>query len=99
MAVFTLEAMQSEQGDCFILHFGDPSEPQFLLVDGGPGREVWHGRLKGRLAALSERFGTIELPLVVCSHIDDDHIGGVLALVQDVGMNAVTLAVTRQAYL
>jgi hypothetical protein len=46
-----------------------------------------------RLNALRTHFGELELPLVVCSHIDDDHIGGVLALVQDVELGALDITI------
>jgi hypothetical protein len=86
--IFSLEALQAEQGDCFLLHFGDPRAPQVMLVDSGPGRDVYDARLKARLNALRSHVGALELPLVVSSHIDDDHIGGVLTLVQDVELGA-----------
>jgi hypothetical protein len=82
--VFTLEAFNAEEGDCFLLAFGDQSEPQFILVDGGPGRTTYDDRLKPRLDELTSRHGRIELPLVGCSHIDSDHIGGLVALLDDV---------------
>ena len=91
--IFSLEALQAEQGDCFLLHFGDDDAPQVLLVDGGPGRDVYDARLKSRLEALKSHFGALELPLVVCSHIDDDHIGGVLALVEDVELGALDVTI------
>ena len=83
MSIFTLEALQAEQGDCFLLHFGPTQKPQLVLVDGGPSGDTYADVLEPRLHALRQHFGArLELPLVVCSHIDDDHIGGVLALVQ-----------------
>ncbi len=91
--IFSLEALQAEQGDCFLIHFGDTGAPQVMLVDGGPGRDVYDARLKARLNALRSHFGALELSLVVCSHIDDDHIGGVLALVQDVELGALDIKI------
>ena len=78
--IFTLEALQAEQGDCFIVHFGADHAPQFLLVDGGPEDVTYSQVLAPRLGQLRARLaqGPLPLPLVVCSHIDDDHIGGVL---------------------
>jgi beta-lactamase superfamily II metal-dependent hydrolase len=83
VSIFTLEALQAEQGDCFLLHAGSTRKPQLLLVDGGPSGDTYPDVLEPRLRTLGQHFGArLELPLVVCSHIDDDHIGGVLALVQ-----------------
>lgn len=91
--IFSLEALQAEQGDCFLLHCGDDADPIVLLVDGGPGRDVYDARLRNRLLALRSRFGALALPLVVCSHIDDDHVGGVLALVEDVESGALDIGI------
>jgi hypothetical protein len=84
VSIFTLEAFQAEQGDCFLLHFGADDEPRFLLVDGGPASDVYKQRLGPRLAMLAKRFCGFELALAVCSHIDSDHIGGMLALMEEV---------------
>jgi hypothetical protein len=80
--IFTLEALQAEQGDCLLLHFGSDDSPQFVLVDGGPEDVTYAAVLEPRLKQLGARFagGPLPLPLVVCSHIDDDHIGGLLDL-------------------
>jgi glyoxylase-like metal-dependent hydrolase (beta-lactamase superfamily II) len=79
VAIFSLEAFNAEQGDCFPITFGDESEPTFLVVDGGPDRETYDGRLKPRLLELAGK-GRLALPLVACSHIDSDHIGGILVI-------------------
>jgi beta-lactamase superfamily II metal-dependent hydrolase len=85
MAVFSLEVLQAEQGDCLLIHFGPADAPQTVLVDGGPAGLTYPDVLEPRLRRLAQRRGApVELPLVVCSHIDDDHIGGVLDLVQAV---------------
>lgn len=85
MAIFTLEALQAQQGDCLLIHFGPEDDPRFVVVDGGPGIGI-HDRVLGpRLRALRERWapsGPLPLPLVVCSHIDNDHIGGLIRLVE-----------------
>jgi hypothetical protein len=87
VSIFTLEALQAEQGDCLLIHFGHESAPVFVLVDGGPGSAVYNTILLPRLQALRAAFSTtqpLHLPLVVCSHIDNDHIGGILALLEGV---------------
>jgi len=85
MAIFSLEVLQAEQGDCALIHFGPAEAPQAILVDGGPAALTYPEVLEPRLRRLAQqRGGPVELPLVVCSHIDDDHIGGVLDLVEAV---------------
>jgi beta-lactamase superfamily II metal-dependent hydrolase len=86
MSVLTLEAFDAEHGDCLLLHWGERPVPHFLLIDGGPGTDTFIHRLRPRLNDLKRRFGAggpLPLPLVIASHIDDDHIGGLLALLQD----------------
>ncbi|HEX8122491.1 MAG TPA: hypothetical protein VF549_14615 [Solirubrobacteraceae bacterium] len=80
--LFTLEVIQAEQGDSLILHYGSAADPQTILIDGGPSG-VYERRLKARLAQLGPADGKVFLPLVMVSHIDDDHIVGILELFKD----------------
>lgn len=78
---FSLEALDAKHGDCLILHVGDPESPQVILIDGGP-RGVFRS-LRARLAGIRERFHPnrqLPLALVVVSHVDSDHIHGILDL-------------------
>jgi beta-lactamase superfamily II metal-dependent hydrolase len=97
VSIFTLEALQAEQGDSLLIHFGPESAPTFVLVDGGPGSATYNQILLPRLKALRARFSPqqpLALPLAVCSHIDNDHIGGIIALVVGVGSaNTDTVAI------
>lgn len=79
---FTLEALEAKHGDSLILHYGD-DPPRFIVIDGGPGG-VWDESLRPRLEQLRKRWcgGEKALPIemLMVSHIDDDHINGVLGL-------------------
>lgn len=80
--LFTLEALQAEKGDCLILHYGKPASPRFIVIDGGPDT-VYEKSLKPRLDQLAARFrnkrdGKLDIDMVMVSHIDDDHINGIL---------------------
>jgi hypothetical protein len=80
--IFTLEALRAKHGDSLLLHYGKKSDPQLMVIDGGPSG-VFNQNLKPRLAELkAERSGDDPLPirLLMVSHIDDDHIRGVLDL-------------------
>ena len=82
--IFTLEALRARHGDCLLLHHGPAGDPGLILIDGGAAR-VWEERLEDRLDALrEERVGAGDQPLpielLMVSHIDDDHINGVLDL-------------------
>jgi hypothetical protein len=84
--IFTLESLPASQGDCLLLHYGSKSNPLVAVVDGGPSG-VFKRTLRPRLEELRTSRadgGTLELQLVAVSHIDDDHIHGVLDLVKTV---------------
>ncbi len=83
--IFQLEALRAEAGDCLLLHYGDADEPRVIVIDGGPTKAVYK-RLKTRLdelrdaAGLTERDRPLPIELLMVSHIDDDHIDGILHL-------------------
>lgn len=80
--LFTLEALQAAKGDSLILHFGDTARPNFIVIDGGP-EGVFESSLSPRLDMLRATFGDgdgrLPIHMAMVSHIDDDHINGVLA--------------------
>jgi hypothetical protein len=83
--VFSLEALQARKGDSLILHFGSKKSPKFAVIDGGPSR-VYEDSLKPRLSQLSKKFATpgeLSLAFAMVSHIDDDHIRGILDWLAD----------------
>lgn len=83
--LFSLEALESAHGDCLLLHYGTVSKPQVAVIDGGPAG-VYGKRLKPRLEQLADSRADgdkLHIPLVMVSHIDDDHINGILALTND----------------
>jgi len=83
--LFTLEALEAAYGDCLILHYGTIATPRVMIIDGGPSG-IYSKRLRPRLAELQKsRTGAQPLPvqLAVVSHIDADHIEGILALTQE----------------
>lgn len=84
--MFKLEVLKAKHGDCMFLHHGDPAAPRHILIDGGP-RGVYRKFLKPRLQHLQEKNDPerpVKLDLVMVSHIDHDHIRGVLDLAREV---------------
>lgn len=81
--MFSLEAIKAKHGDCLLLHWGNNSNHKVALIDGGPDT-VYPNFLKPRLQELAEQRGKKELELTMVSHIDDDHINGILALTRDI---------------
>ncbi|MBR0911492.1 ComEC/Rec2 family competence protein [Bradyrhizobium japonicum] len=86
--MFRLEALKAKHGDCLILQWGKSDAPQdrkVALIDGGPDT-VYATWLKPRLKALAQELGreNFKLDLTMVSHIDDDHIQGILDFADDI---------------
>lgn len=80
--IFTLEALEAKHGDSLLLHYGTAADPQLIVIDGGPSG-VFDKTLRPRLEQLKAiRSPAAPLPirLMMVSHIDDDHIKGILEL-------------------
>ncbi|MFK4222267.1 ComEC/Rec2 family competence protein [Streptomyces sp. NPDC019890] len=74
--MITVEALPARAGDCLWVEWDDGGRRRRMLIDGGT---------VGAGPALAERFarqpvGERDFELIVCTHLDDDHIGGLLAL-------------------
>src|SRR5215217_3934987 len=82
-----LETLRARYGDALLLHFGTEEEPRLILIDGGPPG-VYGDALKPRLEQLREERGLedgtpLEIDLGMVSHIDEDHIAGILELARE----------------
>jgi len=78
--MFKLHVVQAEYGDCFLVQFGQPTRPHFLLLDGGPPL-TYERHLLPQLSAIAADGGRLDLAIV--SHVDNDHLAGVLDLLRD----------------
>jgi len=78
--MFNLHIVEARYGDCFVLEYGAAALPRYLLIDGGPG-EVYEPYLKPLLETIKGRGGALDAAVV--SHVDDDHIHGLLDLLTD----------------
>jgi beta-lactamase superfamily II metal-dependent hydrolase len=74
-----IDLMPAQSGDCLWIEYGDPQHPYRVLVDGGT--PFTYGTLKQRIESLPKRDRTFEL--LVITHIDADHIGGILKLLKN----------------
>jgi hypothetical protein len=80
--LFELEALAAKHGDALLLHYGTTAKPRLIVIDGGPGG-VWAKALSPRLDDLrAERGDPLEIRMLMVSHVDDDHIRGVLDMTQ-----------------
>ncbi len=76
--MFKLEIIFAFEGDCLLLHYGDSAQPDWILIDGG-ARTTWEKKLKPRLAEMTRQLGEpVPLGMVMVSHVDGDHIKGIL---------------------
>jgi len=83
--MFILEAIKAKHGDCLMLHWGTDDDPRLALIDGGPNR-VYAEFLKPRLLELASQReqSPLKLDLTMVSHIDEDHIAGLLDLAEEI---------------
>jgi len=84
--MLTLEALRAKHGDALLLHHGTKAKPRLIVIDGGPPG-VYPDALKPRLEQLRklqklEPATPLHIDLVMVSHLDEDHIAGVLELMQ-----------------
>lgn len=77
--------VQAEFGDCLILETPDvDGTTRYILIDGGPAT-IYDDHLHSELKTISQSGG--KLDLVVLSHVDADHIVGLLDLFSDLLQN------------
>jgi hypothetical protein len=77
--MITFEALNAKFGDALLLHFEDDGEKRLWIVDGGPGG-TWNKFLRPRLEELRGEDETLPVDLVMLSHVDGDHINGILKM-------------------
>ncbi len=81
-ALFDIEMLPAENGDCLWIEYGDPKKPRRILIDCGA---------ESTARVLGSRFdgsSPWSFELFVLTHIDADHINGVLPLFGDPALNA-----------
>ena len=81
--IFTLEALGPTRAIACSSTTGRAAAPLVAVIDGGPSG-VYKRTLRPRLDELraSRSPDALQLQLVAVSHIDDDHMRGVLDLVE-----------------
>lgn len=79
-----IEALNAKHGDCLIVHYGAADDRHLVLIDGGP-RGVYRSHLSKRLAQLKQANGgaPVRFDLGMVSHIDADHIQGIVELTDE----------------
>jgi hypothetical protein len=89
--IFSLDVRRARKGDCLLLHYGTQEKPRLIMIDGGP-KGVYGPHLQPRLEAIRKARAKGNLPLQVdllmVSHVDDDHIQGILELTSELRVAA-----------
>lgn len=75
-----LTVLPAFHGDCLLCSFDTVDGRKHILIDGGVSRTYRHA-LRLQLQRIAELGQCIDL--LIITHIDDDHIGGIIALYQD----------------
>lgn len=82
--MFKLRIVQANYGDSFIVEYGTAANPRYLLIDGGPAG-VFENDLRAELKSVAGSGGTLDLMAI--SHVDADHIVGLLDLLAEIREN------------
>ncbi len=77
-SLFRIIMLPAEEGDCLVIEYGDPGKVQRILVDTGT-TDTCKAIVK-YLGDLPENQRRVEL--LILSHVDDDHIGGLMKLIK-----------------
>ncbi len=77
--MFTIEMLPGGPGDCLWIEYGKPAAPRRILVDGGASAGA-QSAMRKRVRALG---AAARFELLIVTHVDDDHIDGILGLLRD----------------
>jgi glyoxylase-like metal-dependent hydrolase (beta-lactamase superfamily II) len=81
--MFQIELLAAGCGDCIWIEYGDPGAPHIVLIDGGVGETKDEIADRVRRAAEQRHVSKLQIDLLVVTHIDTDHIGGILPLLEE----------------
>ena len=89
-----IDVLQARDGDCLLLHWDD----RVAVVDGGP-TGTYREALAPRLDELRAQRGLhadqpLVIDLVLVTHIDGDHIGGLLAWLRELAQASIENRIT-----
>lgn len=85
--IFSMDVIRARKGDCLMLHYGSKDDPRLVMIDGGP-RSVYAPHLKPRIQQIRKarkltNNQSLQVDLLMVSHVDDDHIQGILDLTRE----------------
>ncbi|MEH7494761.1 MBL fold metallo-hydrolase, partial [Neobacillus niacini] len=80
----SIKVYPAANGDCFLIRIKQEKSIKHIIIDGGKG-VLCHRKLKDEFNQLEENNQRVDLLIV--THIDDDHIAGIIKLYQDKKIN------------
>lgn len=84
-----VEMLPVGHGDALLVEYGPADAPHRILIDGGPYFTYDQpGGLRERLKALQDS-GSTTFELLVITHVDTDHIDGIIRMLQDPELDAI----------
>jgi hypothetical protein len=86
MSMFELEMLPAAEGDALLITYGDSDNLSRILIDGGR-RSTYHLLRERILAIPLNSEGKRFFKLLIVTHIDADHIEGIICLLQDDELN------------
>lgn len=78
-----LEMLPAGCGDCLWLEYGEPGKTHIVLVDGGVKDTATLLATRIQEAMNVSRASSLHIDLLVVTHIDNDHIDGILKLLEE----------------
>ena len=85
---FQLKILQAYHGDSILIQGDFDGQPRNILIDGGPAKtyqyDIYLGELKKTLQNIKDKGQRIDL--LILTHVDDDHIGGLLSAFDNEGL-------------
>lgn len=90
-----LHALRAMHGDSFILSYiGADNERSYIIIDGGP-KPAFKESLQPWIAATLKTRGSLPVRLCLLTHVDDDHIGGLLKLFDFIDKNPNKISIVE----
>ncbi|TXC81043.1 ComEC/Rec2 family competence protein [Paraburkholderia azotifigens] len=80
-SIFRLRVLAAGNGDALWIEYGDSNTPQHILVDAGT--QGTSTAVRAELRKVAKADASTSHRLLVITHVDEDHIGGALALMED----------------
>jgi len=78
---FSFSVLSVGHGDCILIQGGFDGQHRNILIDGGPAKAYTYRNRSGELKKALQKIKDEEqrIDLLILTHVDDDHIGGLLA--------------------